>query len=71
MEKAAELRIPPISSRQSNDIKLFQLGCRTYELNLVDEVTIQAAVQAFGPAPLDLLINCAGRKIGCNLVLRY
>lgn len=39
--------------------ELLKLASKTYELDLIDEVTIKAASQAFGAQPLDLLINCA------------
>ncbi|XMA11652.1 hypothetical protein WAI453_004443 [Rhynchosporium graminicola] len=39
--------------------ELLKLDCPTYELDFVDEDSINAASKAFGSQPLDLLINCA------------
>lgn len=55
---------------------LLESGAKTLTLDLGDEKSIQAAAEAFGDQPLDILINCAGRDrllssvIGTDLLQR-
>ena len=49
-------------------MKLLNLGCKIYELDLEDEGTVIQAAKDFGSYPLDLLINCAGTNSLLGLV---
>ncbi|KAG4434300.1 hypothetical protein IFR05_010213 [Cadophora sp. M221] len=40
--------------------ELLESGAKTFTLDLGDEKSVQAAAEAFGDQPLDILINCAG-----------
>lgn len=50
-------------------LQLEATGARILEMDFRDEASIQKAAANYGEAPLDCLVNCAGKSIFKNIFI--